>query len=243
MYRHLGLVFFWKFSWIGRSSILIEGQVTILESIVICNICFNQCALHIFYFEILGTDRPSVRLVGGTSEGEGRVEVYFNNTWGTVCYHSWSKTDAEVVCRQLGLPYGNAHPVGPTLFGRGTGQIWLSYVDCGGSESFLDECLKSNYPWGRHNCDHSMDAGVVCTNGNGKTIISQKPTCGKQTTFNYINFKKTVKIKLDLQSVSLNLFVIECFNWLTPNYSAVVATIWLTGQHTHYAHDISWIKR
>ena len=81
-----------------------------------------------------------------------------------MCHNGWDAADAEVVCRQLGLPYGNAQPVGAAVFGQGTGQIWLDRVSCGGSDISLNECI--NHSWGLHNCYHSMDAGVICTNGN-----------------------------------------------------------------------------
>ncbi len=52
---------------------------------------------------ILGCTEGEVRLVGGTSNLEGRVEICLNNEWGTVCDQMWDRTDASVLCRQLQL--------------------------------------------------------------------------------------------------------------------------------------------
>lgn len=43
-----------------------------------------------------------IRLVDGLHSGEGRVEVFYNNTWGTVCGNNWDHNDVQVVCRRLG---------------------------------------------------------------------------------------------------------------------------------------------
>ena len=44
--------------------------------------------------------------MNGSSDLEGRVEICFNGTWGTMCDDFWDDNDVSVVCRQLGLSPG-----------------------------------------------------------------------------------------------------------------------------------------
>ena len=104
-------------------------------------------------------DEGEVRLVGGRDETEGRVEIYFNRQWGTVCDDFWGINDANVVCNQLGF-LGASAAVSRAGFGRGGGPIQLDDVRCRGNETSLSDCPAR--PVGTHNCGHHEDAGVRC---------------------------------------------------------------------------------
>ena len=74
------------------------------------------------------------------------------------------------MCRQLGFQNAViAYQNSPRYFGKGSGQIWLDDVYCRGYESSLSSCLHNG--WGRHNCDHSDDAGVRCLVRGGENKL------------------------------------------------------------------------
>uniref|UniRef100_A0A8C6WFS8 SRCR domain-containing protein n=1 Tax=Neogobius melanostomus TaxID=47308 RepID=A0A8C6WFS8_9GOBI len=103
-----------------------------------------------------------IRLVGGSSPCSGRIEIYHADEWRTVCDDHWDWSDAAVVCRQIRC--GKVmKATREAQFGEGTAPIWLSDVDCSGSESSLTDCHHSRF--GDHKCGHNEDAGVVCSEG------------------------------------------------------------------------------
>ena len=116
-----------------------------------------------FFLENTPPAQFSVRLIGGATEYEGRVEFYYNDQWGTVCDNNWDINDAEVVCRQLHFT-GVNQALDGAMFGSGTGPIWLDNVMCNGSEQALSECPhNTDNSFGSDNCNHNQFAGVRCT--------------------------------------------------------------------------------
>lgn len=74
-----------------------------------------------------------------TDPSEGRVEVFYDGEWGTICSHQWNQADANVFCRQLGFKEA-VQPYIDATHGEGSGPIWLDHLVCSGNfpPMFLD---------------------------------------------------------------------------------------------------------
>ena len=107
-----------------------------------------------------------MRLVGGRSQSEGRVEVRgHSQDWAGVCDDGWGEPEASVVCRMAGYRLGAREAVLRSRFGSSQGgNINLDEVDCTGEEDSLVDC-KFN-PWGVHDCSEKEFAGVICIDEN-----------------------------------------------------------------------------
>lgn len=90
---------------------------------------------------------------------EGRIEVFYNQEWGTICDDDFTMENAHILCRHLGFTEatGWTHSA---KYGKGIGRIWLDNVICSGSEKSIADCTSRG--WGSTDCTHEEDAGVIC---------------------------------------------------------------------------------
>ena len=132
---------------------------------------------------IVDDNTGDLRLVDGTlTDGagnlcEGRLEIYYDGQWGTICDDYWTKPNADVACRALGFAGGsveNYNRFRNSYFPPGDRDqpIWLDDVQCGGGESGLLECPAN--PIGRHNCKHAEDVGIRCIKSEGPFIVNME---------------------------------------------------------------------
>lgn len=100
-----------------------------------------------------------LNLVNGSSSTEGRLEMYHNGQWGTVCSRDMRDTDAAAICRLLG--HGGGHLASPGRYGAGQGPIWNLNTGCIDRRQRLkSDCVKNALE--TRSCSHDRDLGLVC---------------------------------------------------------------------------------
>ncbi|MBN3300525.1 DMBT1 protein, partial [Amia calva] len=98
-----------------------------------------------------------LRLVSEQFECAGRVEVFYNGTWGSVCSNRMRAHTATLICQQLScgdsVSLDNANHV--------PGLKWLDNIECTRHHTSLWQCPSS--PWGDDsNCDDRDVAEIIC---------------------------------------------------------------------------------
>ena len=138
-------------------------------------------------------EEGTVRLVGGATPLEGRVEIFLLDQWGTVCDYNWDLADATVVCHQLGYLIAVEAPRS-AAFGAGNGPSWYSNVRCVGTEMNLTECSHNNHHYSGSACSHSRDAGVACSSESSECltcatiVVQQNSSPGGIVFFEILNW-------------------------------------------------------
>ncbi|XP_074852121.1 scavenger receptor cysteine-rich domain-containing protein DMBT1-like [Carettochelys insculpta] len=156
-----------------------------------------------------GVTAPAeLRLVNGGSPCAGRVEVKHQDQWGTVCDDGWDVADAGVVCKQLRC--GSA--VNATVeahFGQGSGKTWLGRVACRGTESAVWNCENSG--WDVSYCDHTEDAGVVCSGHTKPRLVGGHSACSGRVEIRNGEVWNTVcDSHFDLKAASVVCNELQC---------------------------------
>ncbi|XP_076105846.1 scavenger receptor cysteine-rich type 1 protein M160-like [Mytilus galloprovincialis] len=121
-----------------------------------------------------------IRLVNSVRPSEGRLEVFHNNAWGTVCDNHFDATDAATICQILGYNTSNPYFIGGAYFGEGTNRVWLDELACNGTEDDIGKC--GSRGWGVSQCGHSQDVSVVCDT-MVKLVDGTKPSNGRIEIF------------------------------------------------------------
>ncbi|XP_060075932.1 neurotrypsin-like [Ylistrum balloti] len=102
-------------------------------------------------------EEGKLRLTGGTTPLQGRLEIFHDERWGSVCDDGWTQTNSRVVCSELGFSGGS---VLDQASDKGSGPIWMDDVSCRGVEDRLVNC---NFPgWKIEDCSHFEDISISC---------------------------------------------------------------------------------
>ena len=134
-----------------------------------------------------------IRLVNGTIEREGRLEICVNGVWGGFCPYNFRKSAAHVACKQAG--YGDVmgewvcdhfitaitlpHPIGAVIytngeFGNGDGPIIYGNVECFGHENYIADCSKSVTPNFTCYSYYGSSVGLLCRDSKNDFKMLQK---------------------------------------------------------------------
>ncbi|XP_063975508.1 protein bark beetle isoform X4 [Diachasmimorpha longicaudata] len=111
-------------------------------------------------------ERVPVRLLGGRTNREGRLQVRIGEKWGTVCNYGWNIINAALVCHQLGLTLDpdDWNLERSQIPSAGTNEdIILSNVRCEEQDIDITGCKAESASEFENSCTHDNDVGIRCS--------------------------------------------------------------------------------
>ncbi|XP_043542583.1 deleted in malignant brain tumors 1 protein-like [Chiloscyllium plagiosum] len=195
---------------------------------------------------ILCSEHIQLKLSDGGSPCAGRVEIYYNGTWGSVCDDSWDMIDAEVVCKQLGCGHVMDMSL-PSSYEPGSGPVWLKDVKCSGNESFLWECPSAQLGH-QDDCSHKEDVRIMCSDHKEMRLVNGKNRCeGRVEVFYNKTWGTVCSESLDFHDAAVICKQLHCGVLVDVSYDnklfgAGTGPIWL-GEIDCTSHESSLWKQ
>uniref|UniRef100_F6TZP1 SRCR domain-containing protein n=1 Tax=Ornithorhynchus anatinus TaxID=9258 RepID=F6TZP1_ORNAN len=131
---------------------------------------------HVAYAVCSGESAEALRLQGGQTRCDGRVEISLRGVWSRIVAEAWGLAEAGVVCRQLRCGEARrAYSLDPTAHGPEATAMGLSDVTCAGNETHLTQCRVSIAPLSP--VGMAWDVGVICSESEGLRLAGGPGRC------------------------------------------------------------------
>jgi hypothetical protein len=182
-------------------------------------------------------NKARVRLVNGTRNGEGRLEVFGSSGWSSVCPDGWATRNAGVACEELcgERKYSTSLP-SKGRFGPipSSNKIRIFNTNCVGYEDSLVKCKYDDKEEGT--CYEDSAVGLCCHSGCDNRNMFLAPLLRYAASCDYHNYTVTVQYPPAGPDGTVRPFQLwpynenrECLsqrtgantthNWITVNYT------------------------